>query len=471
MDSAPAVLGPVAEGQRIAAMDALRGVALLGIFAVNIQFFAMPLVDYVIEPVPAGRGPAEVVCWAIVKAFFEFKFISIFSLLFGAGLIVQMRRAEAAGRELRPLYLRRLVVLGVIGLLHGIFLWYGDILFMYSGVALLAFLLRWLAPRVQMLVAAAGIGLSVGIAGCAATLGALRGGSWPESPDVQAAAAEPGDEGARSEGERAVSQDEAPAATEPEAPPQSPETGAPPVPADPWERFREALRQAAAGNRMEDWRRVELIAYAQGPWAAALAVRAVSFAGILVLSAAGGLLFRVAGMFLLGGALAQLDFFDRSRRRWHVALAGAALPLGAAAELAAVRLYLSADGLGPAFALAEWLHEAGSVLLCMGYVGAVVLVGQSRAGRMASKPFEAVGRTALTNYLLQTVVATFVTYWWGLGLFGAISRPAQLVLVVGVYVVQVVLSMAWLSLLTMGPIEWLWRAATYLRFPPMRRRA
>ena len=111
--------GPVPENQRLGTLDLLRGFALLGIFMVNMQFFTMFFGEF-IRPAVYGGGPViDVLAWGFVKAFFEYKFISLFSLLFGAGMVMQMNRARAQGRPFIPTYLRRMAVLAVIGLVHG----------------------------------------------------------------------------------------------------------------------------------------------------------------------------------------------------------------------------------------------------------------------------------------------------------------------------------------------------------------
>ncbi len=145
--------GPVPENQRLGTLDLLRGFALLGIFMVNMQFFTMFFGEF-IHPAVYGGGPViDVVAWGFVKAFFEYKFISLFSLRCGAGMVVQMSRAKAQGRPFIPTYLRRMAVLAVIGLVHGFLLWYGDILFIYSLIGTALLLARKWRPRTLLITA------------------------------------------------------------------------------------------------------------------------------------------------------------------------------------------------------------------------------------------------------------------------------------------------------------------------------
>lgn len=445
--------GPIRETDRNPALDVLRGFAVFGIFMVNMQFFAMPLADLVVEPVPSAAGGLDLAFWAIVKGLFEYKFVGLFSLLFGAGMAVQMRRADAAGRAFGPVYLRRLGVLAVIGLCHALFLWYGDILFIYACIGLLVFFVRGLSPRAQMIAAAVLLAVSIGIVGCFATLGAVVGGEGRFGPAFE----KPEVEGTP------------PVGGVPERPA---DPGPAPVETDPWERF-------AATVRSVDWedpssvRRIEVAAYRDGPFLAALLVRGASFVVLLLVVTFGGFVFRVAGLFLLGAALMKLGFFDAARRRLHGALGAACLAAGLAGEGLGVWSFLRlGQGAGGwALAVGEWSHEIGSLLLCLGYAGAMAYLAHGPMGRALTRPLAAVGRLALTNYLLQTLVATWIMYWWGLGLFGGVGRAAQSGLVVAIFAGQVLLSMAWLSVLRVGPAEWFWRTFTYGRLQPILRRS
>jgi uncharacterized protein len=147
------VLGPIRERDRIIALDALRGFAVLGILFVNMPFFSMPVALAAGAKGLVDAPAMEEMSWAIVEILVKYKFLSLFSLLFGAGLVVQMTRAEAKGRRFVPLHLRRLGVLAAFGLAHALLLWYGDILFRYAVLGLLPLLMRKARPRTLVTVA------------------------------------------------------------------------------------------------------------------------------------------------------------------------------------------------------------------------------------------------------------------------------------------------------------------------------
>ena len=142
---------PKRKSARLVSMDAMRGLAIFGIFMVNIQVMAMPF-EWMMDPSYA-QG-AEVWAWGATTALFESNFVAIFSMLFGAGLILQMNSAEQRGAPFGPLYLRRLGVLFLMGILHGTLLFLGDILLLYSVVGLALFFFRKLQPKTLMMIGA-----------------------------------------------------------------------------------------------------------------------------------------------------------------------------------------------------------------------------------------------------------------------------------------------------------------------------
>ncbi|MFC6771650.1 DUF418 domain-containing protein, partial [Halorubrum pallidum] len=114
-------------------------------------------------------------------------------------------------------------------------------------------------------------------------------------------------------------------------------------------------------------------------------------------------------------------------------------------------------------------NYVGSLLLAGGYLGAVTLYVRRRPDGPVTNALAAVGRTAFTNYLLQTVIATTLFYGHGLGLFGSVNRVEQYALVLVVWAVQIALSVLWLRRYRFGPVEWVWRTLTYGERQPIRK--
>jgi len=118
----------------------------------------------------------------------------------------------------------------------------------------------------------------------------------------------------------------------------------------------------------------------------------------------------------------------------------------------------------------DWhLQYVASFLMALGYVGVVMLVCRAQLARGFRRVTAAVGRMALSNYLFQTLVCTTIFYGHGLGLFERVSRSQLMLIVVGVWILQVIFSLLWLRRFQIGPAEWLWRTLTYGKRPGLRR--
>ena len=442
---APAVaaepLAPVSATERIKTLDVLRGFALLGIFMVNMQFFAMPFMRALFDPSLADAPESEQAAWAIVKVFFEYKFISLFSLLFGIGFSVQLLRARARNSSFFPVFGRRVLVLLCIGIAHALLLWYGDILTIYAFVSVGLMATFWMRGKSLLITAVMvfifGLVLNVGLTSLQVVMHETADRS-STTHDANLMVA-PLDDSA----DQAVDEDSR-------------------------RRFRD-LRGQDFDPSTDAWMEVETNAYKHGPFLEALFVRAVSFGyGLVAMLMTFG--WHVLAMFLLGAGLMKLDFFSSRFARWHLMLVLMLLPLGLVLEgLSAFLTWANGHSFGWHLVPAAALHEVGSVAMMLGYVGLwAVVVGRGWSpwltGAIAST-----GRMALTNYLLQTVVATFLMYWWGLGWFGDVTRVQQIMLVLLVYPVQVVASALWMRVFAIGPMEWLWRSLSYLRIQPVRR--
>lgn len=405
------VLAPVAASERIALLDVLRGVALLGIFLMNIEFFSRSLLD-----LSTGISPGlPALSWladAFVYTFVRGKFWTLFSLLFGMGFAVMLARAQAAGRPFTGVYLRRTVGLLLIGLAHGLFLWAGDILFSYAltAFALLLFFRDTPLSRLWKWGVALYGGMVLLMLLAAAGMAALAG-------DPQAA-------------------------TDP-----------------------------AAAAAVESIRAAEVAAYSSGTYAEANGARLVYF--LHHLGSIALLVPMVLGMFLVGAWLVRSGAMadPASRRRLFSRLAwwGGGVGLALTAWSIAISPDPVMDPAAPAAAplVAMALHMTGSALMALAYIGIVVLAWQ--AGARWLGVLAPAGRMALTHYLLQSLVGTLLFYGYGLGLWGDVSRAGQTGIVLVVFALQVAASHWWLARFRMGPVEWLWRAFTYLAWPAMRR--
>lgn len=471
------MLSPVAPGERIATLDVIRGIALLGIFLMNVEFFGRPVADLDGGLAPGAQGLDYWVGWA-VHVFVRGKFWTMFSLLFGMGFAVMLARAEQAGRGFLAPYLRRTLALAAFGAMHFILVWSGDILGSYALGAVLLVLAFHGRP-------AALLATALGAIGTALMLGLLSGpsGELPWQPlagigtsllilaGVAAALQRWPVSGLRNAGlalyvvpfllmtlgaALALARPPVP------APAAAPATAAAPAP--------DAKAQRRAGAVAEAERAIaeEARVMSGGSYAQAVALRAGRYPSHMARDI--GFAVIVLGMFLLGawfvrsGAIVRPEAHLPLFRRLLVF----GLPLGLGMSLLSAAIATShVRGVNDlAFQLASGLALLGNLPACLGYVAAIVLAMRAPWGRWLSV-FGPAGRMALTNYLAQSVVGTLFFYGYGLGHWG-MGRAPQLLFVAVVFAMQLALSRWWLARFRYGPLEWLWRGVTYLRWPSMR---
>ena len=490
--AAPSV-GAAPPATRLQSLDAARGFALLGIFAVNAAFFAKPIGDVLAQTVPDGISAAEQGIWYFVHIFCMGKFYPLFSLMFGYGLTLQMERRRKAGRGIAGVGVRRLLFLAAVGLCHALLIWHGDILFLYGMLGLLLLPFTGCKARTLAIVAVVFFAIS---ALTGAGMGLLDSMKPPpaeassSSSEVLSATDLPADDALK---DSSVATNVPAATTElvttpttPTSPtsPVSEPTSSPaasstipsvsaaspslPSPSTPSSRLFEGFESGTVQDPAHlIWRENEIIAMRDGPYAEALIFRSLSWVMLIVVSLV-HIGWHIFAMFCLGALLAKISFLGErwTATRWSVGVLG--LPL--ALLLSGILTVLTnsepgAMGKVGIFAINPIVWSLTSLgYLCL---VSVVVAKFRRFGNALAN----VGRMAFTNYLMQSIIATGLMYHWGLGLFGSVGYVWLAVMVVVIYALQVVLSNLWLSYFQFGPLEWVWRSVTYLRLPLMRRGA
>ena len=423
---------PITGGERLVAIDTLRGVAVLGILVMNIYAFAMPFPAYGNPLLMGGTDWYNLAIWFFTHLFFDLKFMAIFSMLFGAGIIIMWERAEARGAGFGRLHYRRQLLLLLFGAMHGYLLWAGDILFHYALTGMLIVGLRKRSPRALITIAVLLLPISL----------------------IMMAAAGNFVEGIR---------DQAVAIAELEA-------------------AGESLSDEQIEAR-EQWADIRLgIAPTPEDLAAEVAAYQGNYSDIFVHRAPDTfsnqidgyiafMLWRVSGLMLIGMALMKLGIISGQRdgafyRRMLAFGYGVGLPL---VGLGTVMQYRAEWDAFYVFRIGMAPNYVGSIFVALGHIAAVMLIVKSGALQGLMTKFTAVGRMAFTNYLMHSVVMTTIFYGYGFGLFGQVERSAQMGIVVAMLAVQLWLSPIWLRHYRFGPAEWLWRSLTYGRMQPMRR--
>ena len=392
---------------RIVLLDSLRGLAILGILLCNIPLAFEP--ESVAESVPFwphGQAPASLAVWWVTQVFFQQKFYTLFGLLFGASVL--LIGGEGGDRSRTAMIVKRLLALLVIGLFHGLVIWQGDVLWTYAVVGLVALLVRgWPARRLLT----AGIVLHLAINGW---------GLWrmlSRAPRFDQPL--PADLKARITKEVAT------------------ETA----------RFTGDIAASLSQNAHDYWRFVTGSLHWPPIWPLT----------VLALMLMGMGLFKSG--WLKGEASATV----------HRALA--AIGLSALVLVAVVlSLYLAVPSrpmmLG---ALGRWMQSVTAPAVSLGYLGLLALAANAKVWRAIPAVLAPVGQMAFTNYLMQSVIMTVLSYGGrGPVLYGKLDRPALAGIVVAIWAAQILWSRWWLNHFTMGPLEWVWRLA-YRGRTPLRR--
>lgn len=403
---------PTAAGERIVAIDVLRGFALLGILLVNVGAFAMVGAAY-LNPFADGRlQGAELWTWGAVHLFAEAKFLTLFSVLFGAGIAMASDRLAARGLPAaRGVHYRRQLWLLAIGLAHAHLIWMGDILVAYALCGMLLHPLRNLRPRRLLALGACLIAVVLPMwGGFGATIP-----YWPEE-------------------DRAAQEQE-------------------------WAPPRDAMD-------------AEIEAY-RGGWleqqplrsANALAMETVVFLTLFLWRAGGAML---VGMALYRWGVLSAERSSKFYKRMAVVGAGLGFPLIALGMAYNLRAGFAMEA---SMFQGQLFNYVGSLGVAAAYLGLVMLAVRGGWAAGLQRRLAAAGRMALTNYVAQSVACTLVFYGHGLGLFERLGRPEQLGVVAAVWVLQLLWSPWWLARFRFGPLEWAWRTATYMTRQPFRARA
>ena len=400
---------PTSSAERIASIDTLRGFALLGILVMNINSFGMIGSAYMN---PTALGPPEgldYVVWWIAHLLAEMKFMTIFSALFGAGIVLMWQRAKRGGRKSTWLHYRRMFWLLVIGLAHAHLLWFGDILVPYALCGMVMYWLsglrpRWLIPSGIML---------IGVGSALMLVSGLTMPNWPEETVAK------------------MSADWAPTAEQIE---------------------------------------MQLAMY-RGSWLEQMPYRSIQALSMETFLFLFLFFWRIGGLMLIGMALFKLGFFsgERSHRFYGIGAIVGLIVGGTLIQFGVLQNHHNQWTMQYSFFLGSQYNYWGSLLVAFAWSCLVILACKLQWMNWLLNALAAVGRMALSNYLLHTIICTTFFYGHGFGWYGYLSRSSLLLIVLFIWVLQLIVSPWWLKRFRFGPFEWLWRSLTYWSWQPMRR--
>ena len=392
------VMAPVQLKERVEVVDVLRGFALIGVLLMNMVDFAgyhAPLEEM------AGISRAVLL---FIMAFAQAKFYTIFSFLFGWGMFIQMDRAAQRGKRFASLFVRRLLVLLLIGLVHAILVWEGDVLATYALLGFFLLLFRKCSDKTLLIlvVVCLLIPVLISIPGPGET---FRTAYNDSTSDLRKAMIDGFRAGVYTEGTY-------------------------------WQ---------AVQHR---WNMVIFLYSGAAYWATH--ILAMFLLGLYV------------GRRKIFETAAQNQPFIR-KVMWVGLIVGGFLNgifvYASASPDSISEQYMPLATRGA--------RTVGSSLLCLGYMAIIVLLFHRKEWKGRLIPLAAIGRMPLTNYLMHSVICTLVFYGYGLGLYGGLSPAITIIFTLAIYRAQIWTSNWWLARYRFGPAEWLWRSLTYGKLQPM----
>ena len=427
-------LGPVSASERIGALDVLRGVALLGILLMNIAGFGLVFMAYSDPTVQGGAEGLNLLVWKINNLFFEGTMRALFSMLFGVGMVLMTSRMinRGGGLEVADIYYRRTIWLLIFGVIHAyLILWPGEILFSYGLYGLFLFPFRN-APAKKLIIGVVVLimfGFGLQYYQYNANMGSYENYQLAQTYEEGAEMPEEVQQGKEAwEGmmaEMKPDEDSIHKNTE------SMHKG-----------YLDLVLFLAPINRMVQ----TSFNYDYNPW-------------------------DVLPMMLLGIALFKLGVITASlRKRDYLLMMLLGYGIGVSINYYETSLLLKDNFSVLSFMKSGLTYPFGRVAVAFGHIGLIMIFCKSGILGFLRNALAAVGRMALTNYIMHSVICAFVFTGIGFSLFGQLERYELYYVVGAIWLFQLIVSPIWLKYFRFGPLEWLWRSLTYRERQPFKRK-
>jgi uncharacterized protein len=404
---------PSAAGTRLASLDVVRGVAVLGILLLNILSFAMPEAAYVNPRAYGGWHGADLAAWAINFVLFDGRMRGLFSFLFGASTLLVIERAEAGRRSPAGAHYRRMAWLLVFGIAHLFLVWHGDILAHYAMIGMIAYAMRSL-PVPRLLVLGTMLALAGAVLFATIPLGIVQlQASAPHGAELR--------------------------------------------------HYAQAFGVPAPADIARD------LALHRGGYGAILADRVREDGGALfalfVFFGPETLGYMLFGMAALRSGMLRGAWTRARYRRWLIVCWGISLPAYAALAWWQWRSGFDMRVVAAMLPLTALVRPP----MIAGWICLILLL--ARPGGALTARLAAAGRMAFTNYLATSLICTTLFYGYGLGWYGQLTRWQLYLVVFAIWALILLWSRAWLDHFRFGPFEWLWRSLARGSFQPIHGRA
>ncbi|MFC0183190.1 uncharacterized protein SAMN04515674_105163 [Pseudarcicella hirudinis] len=437
MQQGQASLWPIEKTERIQSIDMIRGVALLGILLMNIESFGY-FHEYVENPVIyGGTSGINYWVWWVITVVFEGKMRGLFSMLFGASVILLTSKKETEGLSVADVYYRRLLWLLVFGLINAyILLWPGDILYAYAICGLFLFPFRKMKPVYLIICGVLFL--------CKDVVQSQM--EFQERKELR-------------------------------------------------REYVETQKLQKTGKKLSEKQKQSVQKWEEFEKSTRFDPKKIKENDALMLSGYGtifGFCFKLnqelqssefynetfwdcIGMMLIGMGLMKIGVFSGKLKTkeylWLMLIGyGIGIPMGifvAFQELSFFRDAVAFIDLNTIDTVSA-TYEPRRLFITAGHVGLLMLIFKSGWFKGFAKVLSSVGQMAFTNYLMQSVLCTLFFYGYGLGYFGKLQRYELYLVVLSVWIIQLIWSNIWLRNFRLGPLEWLWKSLTYARKQPIR---
>ncbi|MCF6130056.1 DUF418 domain-containing protein [Flavobacterium sp. AS60] len=424
-------LTPLQNADRIQSLDVMRGIVLFGILLMNINGFGLARA-YDDPTVSGGSEGWDLITWITTNLFFEGTMRGLFSLLFGVGMFVLLDRLEkrGAGIEAANIYFRRLSWMLVFGLIHGyLLLWVGEILYNYALMGFLLYSFRNLAPKKLIIIAT-----------ILFSLGAL----WTYSDyknNVKLASQVEEIKVYKAQGKELTKE-----LTEAD---------------QKWQK-REAERSAEGvlehNNNMHKgyFDVVTFLVPINNEFNMHDTFRYD--------------LWDVLSMMLLGIAFFKLKILTAEKSyRFYLTMVLIGYGIGLSVNYYEIKTIIDSNFSFLGFSKSYLTYDLGRVTVSLGHIGMIMLLCKSPILIWLKIRLAAVGKMALTNYIMHSIICMIVFTGVGFGLFGKLQRHELLYVVFSIWIFQLILSPIWLKYFHFGPLEWGWRYLSYLKKYPFKK--
>ncbi|WP_228527596.1 DUF418 domain-containing protein [Pararhodonellum marinum] len=425
-------LTPITAADRITSLDVMRGIVLCGILLMNINGFGLAF-GYNDPTILGGDTGLNLYTWMMTNLLFEGTMRALFSLLFGVGMFIFLDRLvkKGAGINAADIYFRRITWLLIFGLIHGyLLLWVGEILYNYALMGFLVYSFRRMVPKNLVLT-----GLLLFCIGTGWNYyDYQKDKEWFGKVQLAEVAIAAGQDPSKELKEAKES----------------------------WEKREAGNSPEATGKFIEEMQK--------GYFSVVKHLGPIMY-DFNVTDPYRGDLWDILSMMLIGIALFKWGLLSGEKpASLYWLMVGIGYPIGIAINYYEMQLILEAHFSTLSFSQTKVSYYWGRFFVAMGHVGLIMLFGKTPILGWLKNALAAVGKMALTNYLMHSVICMFVFTGVGFGLFGKLQRFELLYVVISIWVFQLVVSPIWLYYFHFGPVEWLWRRLSYLKSAPFRKK-